>query len=161
MNKKRSRSPAWAMVNWAVIEQEVKGRTTLLPESSSIENAITEIENKYDDQELLLLEAQELEQELIKIITNNLYQKYSKEIKRNKTRLERERRARKQSNSQRPDVRLLKVGSLDELKDLGLDPEMMEQLSKGMMDQLFGKKRKKDSDDEDDEEDDPGASFYL
>lgn len=161
MNMKRSRSAAWSMINWAIIEQEVKKRTTLLPESSSIENAIAEIEKKYDDHDLFLLEAQELEQKLIETITSTLLQKYGKEIKRNKSRIERERRMRQQNNSQRPDVRLLKVGSLDELKDLGLDPEMMEQLSKGMMDQLFGKKKKKNSDDEDEEEDDPGSSFYL
>ena len=160
MKSKRSRSAAWAMVNWAIIEHQVKQETTMLPESVMMEKAISEIESKYTDDELFVMEAEKLEELLIKTICALLNQTYGRDIKRNKTKLEREKRLRKQNMANRPDVRLMKIDSLDELKDLGLDPDMMEKISKSMMDQLFGKKKKKDSKD-DDEDDDPGASFYM
>ncbi len=161
MKKNRSRSAAWAMINWAVTENKIKEETTLIPDSNAIEKSIEDIESKYSDEELFLMEAEELENLLIEKIVAQLNQTNGREIKRNKIRIERERRSRKLSQTQRPDVRLMKIGNLDELKDLGIDPDMMEKLSKNMMDQLFGKKRKKDSDDDDEDDDDPGASFYM
>ena len=161
MKTKRSRSAAWAMINWAVVEEKVKKETTLLPESAMIEKAIIEIESNNNDDALFAMEAEELENLLVQRISSILNQTHSREIKRNKTKLEREKRLLKQNAANKPDVHLMRVNSLDELKDLGLDPEMMEKISKSMMDQLFGKKRKKNSEDEDDDDEDPGASFYM
>ena len=58
------------------------------------------------------------------------------------------------------DVKILPMGSMKELKDMGLDPAAVEQISKKMMEQLFGKRKKKKSDDDDDE-DQSGSSFYM
>jgi len=52
------------------------------------------------------------------------------------------------------------MGSIDDLKKMGMDPEMLEQFSKNFMDQLFKRRKKKDKEDED-EDDEPGASFYM
>ena len=59
------------------------------------------------------------------------------------------------------DVKVLPMGSMKDLKDMGLDPAAVEQISKKMMEQLFGGKRKKKKDDDDEEDDQPGSSFYM
>ena len=149
MNAKRSnvRSVAWSMINWAIVEGKIKKLTTILPDHVSIEKAISEIEDRHNVTQLITMEAEELENLLIRRIVNILDQSRGKEIKKNKTRLERERKFReKERESRKSGIKLMKVGSLDELKKLGLDPAMMEDLSQKMLDQLFGGRKKKETD---------------
>ena len=58
-------------------------------------------------------------------------------------------------------VQVFPMGSLDDMKKMGMDPEMMEQFSKSLMDQLFKQRKKKDKKDDDEDDEDPGASFYM
>ena len=162
MNAKRTRSAAWAMINWAIVEERIKKLTTLLPDHDSIEKAISEIQDRQTDEQLFQIEAEELEDLLIRRIANILNQSHGKEIKRNRSRLERERKIRgKDITARKDNVQLMKIGNIEDLKKLGLDPAMMEKLSKNMMDQLFGNQKKKKSDDDDDDDEEPGASFYM
>ena len=86
MNRKRSRSAAWAMINWALVEDKIKKATTILPDHNSIEQAISNIENEFSEEELYAKEAEDLENLLIRRIVNYLHKERGKEIKRNKIR---------------------------------------------------------------------------
>ncbi|MHA1560926.1 MAG: hypothetical protein ACTSPA_02260, partial [Promethearchaeota archaeon] len=109
------------------------------------------------EEKLFLFEAKTLEKLLIQRLTKILYKNRGKEIKKKKAMKVRTRDLNPRS---RPGVQVLPMGSIDDLKKMGMDPEMMEQFSKSLMDQLFRKRKKKDKEDED-EDDEPGASFYM
>ncbi|WP_457557681.1 hypothetical protein [Candidatus Harpocratesius sp.] len=158
-----SRSPIWAIINWAIVSDKVRRNTTITPNHATIDEAIQILEQKYDSDELLLLEAEELEKQLIQTIIDLLYKKHAKEIKRNLAHREKERRLKAQQlKNTKFDVKIVPFGKMKDLKDMGfdLDPDTLNELSQNIMDQLFKKKKKKDEEDED-SDDDPGASFYL
>jgi hypothetical protein len=160
------RNAAWSMINWANVSSIVRKNTTIAPNHATIDQAIRQIEKQYDGNQLLLMEAEDLENLLTETIIDLLYKRHGKEIKRNLAVREREQKARSQRRGNPNfDVKVVPFGNLDELKKMGvdLDPETLDKLSNNIMDQLFRKKKKKrDDDDEGDPDDeDPGASFYL
>ena len=160
MNTQKQRSAVWSMINWSLIHQNVVKLTAITPDQASIEESIKNIESKHEEDDLFLLEADALEQLLIKMLVQILRKSRGKEIKKNQAQRERIRRAR-QEKMKNMDVKVLPMGSMKDLKEMGLDPAAVEQISKKMMEQLFGGKRKKKKDDDDEEEDQPGSSFYM
>lgn len=158
---KTQRSTVWAMVNWANIQNNIVTKTSITPDQANIEEAITQIEKAQSEDQLFLMEAEELEKLLVDYLTKLLFKNRGKEIKKKLANREKEERQKQQNvQDSKVGVQIMPFGNMKDMKDLGLDPEMMEQISKSMMDQLFGKRsKKKDDDDEDDE--DPGASFYM
>jgi hypothetical protein len=166
MTSRKHRSAVWAIINWAIIQEKVETATAMIPDQNSIEQAIDEIETDFSEEDLFLKEAKEVEELLITKLIGIMHKTNGKEIKRRITQRERDRKTKEQEGSEnKVGVQIMPFGgNLNDLKDLGLDPEMLEKLSKSVMDQLFGQKRKKKSnndDDDDDEEDDPGESFYM
>lgn len=160
MNNKKQRSAVWSMINWAKIHQKVVRHTAVTPDQASIEEAIKSVESDHPEDELFLMEADALERLLVKKLTQILQKNRGKEIKKNQSQRERIRRSRKE-RMQNMDVKILPMGSsMKDLKDMGLDPAAVEQISRKMMEQLFGKRKKKKGDD-DDEEEDRGSSFYM
>ena len=156
---KRERSAAWAMINWGIVQDQIESTIGINPDQTSIEEALESIEKEYSEDKLYLLEAKALEQTLIQRLTKILYKNRGKEIKKKKA-------IRVKSRNLNPNakmgVQVFPMGSIDDLKKMGMDPKMMDQFSKSLMDQLFKqRKKKKDKKDEDDEEDEPGASFYM
>ena len=160
MNTQKQRSAVWSMINWSLIHQNVVKLTAITPDQASIEESIKNIESEHEEDDLFLLEADALEQLLIKMLVQILRKTRGKEIKKNQAQRERIRRAR-QEKMKNMDVKVLPMGSMKDLKEMGLDPAAVEQISKKMMEQLFGGKRKKKKDDDDEEEDQPGSSFYM
>ena len=160
MNTQKQRSAVWSMINWSLIHQNVVKLTAITPDQASIEESIKNIESKHEEDDLFILEADALEQLLIKMLVQILRKTRGKEIKKNQAQRERIRRAR-QEKMKNMDVKVLPMGSMKDLKEMGLDPAAVEQISKKMMEQLFGGKRKKKKDDDDEEEDQPGSSFYM
>ncbi|MHA1583809.1 MAG: hypothetical protein ACTSVU_04325 [Promethearchaeota archaeon] len=162
MSGDKTRSLVWSMVNWAVIQDKIKHITTLHPDQETIEEAINQIENSFTEEQLFMKEANELENLLIRSIVKSLQKKFGKEIKRNRNQQENERKMREKARqNSKVGVQILPMGAnLKDLKKMGIDPDMLEDISKNLMDQFFkSKKRKSDKDDED--EDDPGDSFYM
>jgi hypothetical protein len=154
------RSAAWAMINWANVEQRINLATAVIPDQASIEEAIHSIENHYTEEQLFVKEAEELEKMLIDNVVKILLKNRGKEIKRKLAQKDREQK--QVAKNTKIGVQVMPMGNIKDLKNMGLDPKMMDQISRSMMDQLFGKRpkrKKKDEDDDDDE--DPGASFYL
>ena len=155
---KRERSAAWAMVNWGVVQDLIETSTGIIPDQISIEEALESIEKEYAEDELYLIEAKSLEKLLIQRLTKILYKTRGKEIIKKKKAMK--GRPKDLDPQSRMGVQVLPMGSIDDLKKMGMDPEMMEQFSKSLMDQLFRKRKKKDKEEDDDDED-PGASFYM
>ncbi|WP_371803211.1 hypothetical protein [Candidatus Lokiarchaeum ossiferum] len=158
------RSAAWAMINWANIQHSIEVLTTFAPDQASIEESIHNIEKEMTEEELFMKEAEELENLLITKLQKILEKKHGKEIKKRKIQQEKMIRQKKQAMANKKvGVQIMPFGggNLKDLEKMGLDPKMMEQISRSMMDQLFGKRQKKKDDDEDDEDEDPGASFYM
>ncbi len=156
------RSQVWSMVNWAHISINVKRRTTISPNHATIDEAIRILEQKHEDMQLFLMEANELEKLLIGTIVELLQRRHGKDIKKNIANRERSRKMKAQQMKNTPfDVKVVPFGKMGDLKDMGIDPETMEKLSNSLMEQLFGKKKKKKDKDDEDDDDDPGASFYL
>ncbi len=150
------------MVNWANIQNEVREVTMLTIDQASIEDAINSIEKEYTQDELFLKEADDLEQLLIQSLIKDLQKNRGREIKRRQLIKEKSNRQNKMPPpGTKVGVKVLPFGNLKDLKDMGVDPEMMEQISKSMMEQLFGKRPKKKDKDDDDDDEDPGASFYM
>ena len=154
---KKERSAAWAMINWGIVQDLIESTTGISPDQISIEEALESIEKEYSEDNLYLMEAKTLEKLLIQRLTKILYKNRGKEIKKKKVM---KGRTRDRDPRSRMGVQVLPMGSIDDLKKMGMDPEMMEQFSKSLMDQLFRKRKKKDKEDED-EDDEPGASFYM
>ncbi len=158
------RSAAWAMINWANVQTRIERLTTYTPDQASIEEAIHNIEEKFSEEQLFLKEAEELEILLIKNLQKILEKKHGKEIKKRKAHREKVIRQKKQAmGKSKVGVQVMPFGggNIKDLEKMGLDPKMMEQISKSMMDQLFGNRQKKKKDDEDEDDEDPGASFYM
>jgi len=154
---KRERSTAWAMINWGIIQDLIETTLGISPDQMSIEEALESIEKENSEEKLFLFEAKTLEKLLIQRLTKILYKNRGKEIKKKKVMKARTRDLNPRS---RMGVQVLPMGSIEDLKKM--DPEMMEQFSKNLMDQLFKRrKKKKDNDDDNDEDDEPGASFYM
>lgn len=164
MNRTKQRSAVWSMVNWSLIHQKIVKFTAVTPDQTSIEASIKSIESEKAEEDLFLMEAEALEDLLIKKLVQILQKDRGKEIKKNQATRERMRRAQQQ-RKKNFDVKVLPMGmgSMKDLKDMGLDPAAVEQISKKMMEQLFGAKRKKKKKGDDDEEDEeqPGSSFYM
>ncbi|MHA1726017.1 MAG: hypothetical protein ACTSXH_14490 [Promethearchaeota archaeon] len=154
---KRERSAAWAMINWGIIQDIIETKIGISPDQISIEEALESIEKENSEEKLFLFEAKTLEKLLIQRLTKILYKNRGKEIKKRKVMKEKSKVLNPRS---RPGVQVLPMGSIDDLKKMGMDPKMIEQFSKSLMDQLFRKRKKKDKEDED-EDDEPGASFYM
>jgi len=152
------------MVNWAIVQDEVEASTAFIPDPTTIEDSISLIEQEYTENQLFAMEADVLEKLLVQNIIKILQKTKGREIRRRLSQIERDQRQQK-TLQQNPnvDVKILPFGNMKDLKDMGidLDPETLEQMSKGMMDQLFKNQKKKKKDDEDEEDEDPGASFYL
>ncbi|MHA1720188.1 MAG: hypothetical protein ACTSWX_04120 [Promethearchaeota archaeon] len=160
-NIKRERSTAWAMINWGIVQDNIKTTLGINPDQTSIEEALTSIEKEYPEEKLFFFEAKDLEKLLIQRLTKILYKNRAKEIKKKKAMRERARPMARNNSNTRVGFQVFPMGSLDDLKKMGIDdPKMMEELSKSLMDQLFGRRKKKDKEDDDDD-DDPGASFYM
>lgn len=155
---KRERSAAWAMINWGIVQDQIESAIGINPDQISIEEALEVIEKEYSDDNLFLLEANALEQTLIQRLTKILYKNRSKEIKKKKAM---KARTKDSNPKSRMGVQVLPMGSLDDMKKMGMDPELMEQFSKSLMDQLFGQRKKKKDKEDDDEDEEPGASFYM
>ncbi len=155
---KRERSTAWAMVNWGIVQDLIKSSIGITPDQISIEEALESIEKEHSEDELYLTEAKTLEKLLIQRLTKILYKNRGKEIIKKKKAMK--ERTKDRDPKSRMGVQVLPMGSIDDLKKMGMDPEMMEQFSKSLMDQLFRKRKKKDKEEDDDDED-PGASFYM
>jgi hypothetical protein len=156
------------MVNWARIVDEVESVTSLLPEQAEIEAALNMIEAESSEDELFTLEAEEIEQQVITRLLKIIRKNRSKDIKRAKQQKDKDVKDDKESSQpNNVDVQVFgPFGNMGNLKDMGfdIDPKMMENISKGIMDNLFGKKTKKkdhDSDDDPDDDEDRGASFYT
>ncbi len=154
---KRERSAAWAMINWGIIQAIIKSTSGISRDQISIEEALESIEKENSEEKLFLFEAKTLEKLLIQRLTKILYKNRGKEIKKKKAMKEKTKVLNPRS---RTGVQVLPMGSIDDLKKMGMDPEMLEQFSKNFMDQLFKRRKKKDEEDED-EDDEPGASFYM
>jgi hypothetical protein len=159
--KGKSRSSAWAMVNWAIIQEQIESITHISPDPESIEESLDNIEKSIPEEELFGKEAEDLEQLLITQLLKILRKRRGREIKKKQS--EKARTIKAQPTQNKVDgVHIMgPFGNMGNLKDMNLDPKMMDQISKGIMDQLFGKKKKKKDSEDDDEEDDPGASFYM
>ena len=142
MKSTKQRSAVWSMINWSLIHQNVVKLAAVTPDQASIEESINTIEAEHTEEELFLMEANALEQLLIKTLIQVLRKNRGKEIKKNQAQRDRIRRSR-QSRMKNMDVRVLPVGNMKDLKEMGLDPATVEQISKKMMEQLFGGKRKK------------------
>ena len=155
---KRERSAAWAMVNWGIVQDLIESSIGIIPDQISIEEALESIEKEHSEDELYLIEAKTLEKLLIQRLTKVLYKNRGKEIIKKKKAMK--GRQKSVDPNSRMGVKVLPMGSIDDLKKMGMDPEMMEQFSKSLMDQLFRKRKKKDKEEDDDDED-PGASFYM
>ncbi|MBA7577199.1 hypothetical protein ES708_19045 [subsurface metagenome] len=157
------RSVLWAVVNWAEVHKKVQSKVFLMPDQASIEEAITSIESAYTEAELFLKEATDLEFLLVEKLLKILRKSHSKEIKRRKAKKEREHKVhqmkKREMEKAKVGIQFMGPNGPADLKDMGLDPEMMDMIQKGIKEQLFGKKKKKD--DDADEDEDPGASFYL
>ena len=153
---KRERSAAWAMINWGIIQDIIKSTTEISPDQISIEEALESIEKENSEEKLFLFEAKTLEKLLIQRLTKILYKNRGKEIKKKKVMKEKTKVLNPRS---RPGVQVLPMGSIDDLKKMGMDPEMMEQFSKSLMDQLFRKRKKKDKEDEDEDDDENSNRF--
>ncbi len=156
---KRERSAAWAMINWGIVQDQIESTIGINPDQISIEEALESIEKEYSEDKLFLFEAKALEQILIQRLIKILYKTRGKEIKKKKALKVRTKNPNPKS---RMGVQVFPMGSLDDMKKMGMDPEMLEQFSKSLMDQMFKQRKKKKDDNEDDEdEEDPGASFYM
>lgn len=159
---KRERSTAWAMINWGIVQDLIETSTGISPDQISIEEALGSVEMEYSEEELFLLEAKTLEKLLIQRLTKILYKNRGKEIKKKKAVMERTRNVNQNRLNSKGGFQVFPMGSVDDLKKMGMDPEMMEQFSKSLMDQLFRKRKKKDKkDNEEDDDEDAGASFYM
>jgi len=156
---KRERSAAWAMVNWGIVQDLIESSIGIIPDQISIEEALESIEKEHSEDELYLIEAKTLEKLLIQRLTKVLYKNRGKEIIKKKKAMK--ERAKVQNPNSRMGVQVLPMGSIDDLKKMGMDPEMMNQFSKSLMDQLFRKRKKKDKEEDEDDDEDPGASFYM
>ncbi len=164
MTGKKTRSAVWAMINWGIVQDAIEEQTTLIPDQESIEMAIESIEHDYSEADLFKFEAEELEQHLIDHIIEILKANHGKDIKRRITQRDREQKLREnEQQDAKVGISVLPFGNMKDLKDMNLDPDMMEALTKSMFDNLFGskKKPKKDKDEDEDEDDDPGSSFYT
>jgi hypothetical protein len=155
---KKERSAAWAMVNWGIIQDLIEIKLGISPDQISIEEALESVENEYAEDKLFIMEAKTLEKLLIQRLTKILYKNRGKEIKKKRVMKARTKDLNPRS---RMGVQVLPMGSIDDLKKMGMDPEMMEQFSKNLMDQLFKRRKKKKDNEDDEDEDDPGASFYM
>ena len=155
---KRERSAAWAMVNWGIIQDLIESALGISPDQVSIEEALESIENEHTEDKLFLIEAKTLEKILIQRLTKILYKNRGKEIKKKKAMIGRTKELKPRSKM---GVQVLPMGSIEDLKKMGMDPDMMEQFSKNLMDQLFKKRKKKKDKEDNEDEDDPGASFYM
>lgn len=159
---KRERSKAWAMINWGIVQDLIESSVGISPDQMSIEEALGSIEMEYSEDKLFLIEAKTLEKLLIQRLKKILYKNRGKEIKKKKAMIERSRELNPNRLNSKAGFQVFPMGSVEDLKKMGVDPEMMEQFSKSLMDQLFRKrKKKKDKEDDDDADEDPGASFYM
>ena len=159
MKKSKQRSAVWSIINWSVIRAAVDEKLAISPDKYSIEKAINAIEAEYTESELFLKEASKLEALIVNELILILRKDRRKEIKRKLARrseVKKQNDLRNRSKFDRGNAKI-QIFGLDELSDM--DPEMMEELSKGILDQLMGKKRK--DKDKDDDEDEPNSTFYL
>ena len=159
MKNSKRRSAVWSIINWSVIRAAVDKKLAISPDKYSIEKAIRAIESEYSESELFMKEARELEGLIVNELLSILRRDRKKEIKRKLARRSEIKRQKDMRGPRRLDKGNAKIQifGLDELSDM--DPEMMEELSKGILDQLMGKKRK--DKDKDDDEDEPNSTFYL
>lgn len=156
----------WTLaLNWGIIQDQVESVLGIAADQESIEEALDNVEKDYQETELLEKDAEELEQLLVNRLLKILRKKRGKEIKK-------QEELRKRSQKEEDDLKNMKVGiqifdpttggELKDLKDLDIDPEVFKQISKGLMDNMFGQKKSKRKDSsEDDKDEDPGSSFYL
>ncbi len=154
-------------MNWAHVISECESVTGLTPSQSEIESALQLVEDDMTEDELLTKEAEELEENIVTRLLKVIRKNRGKDIKKAKTQKESE--PNQDQNPGNVDVQIFgPFGNMQNLKDMGfeIDPEMMKNITKGLMDNMFSKKsskkKKKDDDDEDEDEDeDRSSSFYT
>jgi hypothetical protein len=156
----------WTLaLNWGLIQDQVESVLGIVADQESIEESLEIVEKDYQEAELLEKDGEELEQLLVNRLLKILRKKRGKEIKK-------QDELRKRSQKNEEDMKNMKVGiqifdpttggEFKDLKDLDIDPEVFEQISKGLMDNMFGQKKTKRKDSSDDDKDEePGSSFYL
>jgi hypothetical protein len=155
----------WTLaVNWAHVISECESVTGLTPSQTEIESALQLVEAEMDENELLSKEADELEEIIITRVLKMIRKNRGKEIKKAKPQKEENKADENPGNM---DVQIFgPFGNMQNLKDMGfdLDPEVMKSITKGIMDNMFGKKstkKKKKDGEEDDDEEDRSSSFYT
>ena len=157
MKNSQSRSAVWSVINWAEVRKEVYEEIAIYPTQESTATAISNIESEFEEMELFQKDASELETLLVDEIISILKVENKKEIKRKMLLRKRKKQEKKLREKERKKMKSrVQILGAEDLKDL--DPEMMEEISKGIFDKLMGKKKKDKDEDEDDE---PNASFYL
>ena len=144
------------IINWANVRDKINERLAILPDKDSIDTAIRQIEERYDEDELFEMEANDLEKLLIAELMAVLMRERKKDIKkminlRNKLRKQSLRNERERGTAR------IQIFGLDDFDDV-FDEDILDEISRSVIDDLMGKKKKKDDDDDDK---DVGASFYL